>query len=124
MSSTISVYIENPKGSYKSFEIENDPLWKDYPLAGVTYPVDYGYLEGYVSEDGCDLDVFIGSGDLYGYIRIWRCDVPVETKFVLEVTRQEWEEVMETFRPVLKKATLFFTKENCITELKRFKRPV
>ncbi len=96
------IVIENPKGSYKSFEIENDPLWKDYPLRGVTYPVDYGYIGGYESEDGHDLDVFIGSGDLYGYIKIWRCDVPVETKIIMNVREEEWDEIIMIFSPVIR----------------------
>ena len=99
--------IENKKGSYKSFAIENDPLWEGYPLSGVTYPVDYGRIEGYRSEDGEDLDVFVGSGSLNGYIRIWRCDVPLETKFVCKVTKEEWEQIIATFSPVLKKSLLF-----------------
>jgi inorganic pyrophosphatase len=78
----LAICIENPKGSYKSFEIENDPVWKDYPLKGVTYPVDYGYIENYRSEDNQDLDVFVGTGESNGYMKIWRCDVPAETKFV------------------------------------------
>lgn len=101
------IVIENPKGSYKSFEIENDPVWKDYPLAGVTYPVDYGYIDGYKSEDGHDLDVFVGSGDLNGYIKIWRYDVPIETKFAMDVTEKEWNEIIAIFSPVIKVKKLF-----------------
>ncbi len=105
--SKLKIVIENPKGSYKSFEIENDPIWKDYPLAGVTYPVDYGYIEGYQSEDGENLDVFLGSGNLNGYIKIWRCDVPIETKFTIDVSQDEWDEIIKTFSPVIKEKVLF-----------------
>lgn len=105
------IVIENSKGSYKSFEIENDPVWKNYPLAGVTYPVDYGYIEGYKSEDGHDLDVFVGSGTLNGYIKIWRYDVPIETKFALNVTQKEWDEIVEIFSPVIKEKKVFDTTE-------------
>src|SRR3989338_2309838 len=103
----LKIIIENPKGSYKSFEIENDPVWKDYPISGVTYPVDYGYIEGYKSEDGHDLDVFVGSGKLNGYIKIWRYDVPIETKFVTNVSRAEWDKIIETFSAVIKEQVLF-----------------
>ncbi len=105
------IVIENPKGSYKSFEIENDPVWKDYPLAGVTYPVDYGYIDGYKSEDGHDLDVFVGSGILNGYIKIWRYDVPIETKFALNVTQKEWDDIIKTFSPVIREQKVFDTTE-------------
>ena len=102
----LKVVIENPKGSYKSFEIEDDPVWKDYPLSGVTYPVDYGYLEGYKGEDGHDLDVFVGSGSLRGYIMVWRYDVPLETKMVMDVTEQEWDEITNIFSPVIREKLL------------------
>ncbi len=88
------IVIENKKGSYKSFETENDPVSSTYPLKGVTYPVDYGYIEGYKSEDDEDLDIFIGSGDRYGMIKVWRLDVPIETKFITNVTEKEYEETL------------------------------
>jgi inorganic pyrophosphatase len=45
MIKTKEIVIEQPKGSYKSFEIQGDQLWKDYPLEGMTYPVNYGYVK-------------------------------------------------------------------------------
>lgn len=99
--SKLKITIENPKGSHKSFEIDNDPLWKNYPLSGVTYPVDYGYIAGYASEDEAELDVFMGSGNLNGYIKISRMDVPEETKFFIKLTHPELNNVLEVFHPVL-----------------------
>lgn len=116
------IIIENPKGSYKSFEIENDPVWKDYPLTGVTYPVDYGYIDGYKSEDSHDLDVFVGSGNLNGYIKIWRYDVPIETKFAIDVTEKEWNEIITIFSPVIKEKKLFDTKEQFEESLALYER--
>lgn len=115
--------IENPKGSYKSFEIENDPVWKDYPLVGVTYPVDYGYIKGYASEDGHDLDVFVGSRTLNGYIKIWRYDVPIETKSVMNVTENEWQAIASIFKPVLRENKIFNTKREFDKFLSYYKRP-
>ena len=103
------IVIENPKGSYKSFGIEHDPVWKNYPLSGVIYPVDYGYIEGYKSEDDHDLDVFIGSGGLNGYIKIWRYDMPIETKVALDVTKKEWNAITKIFSPVIREKKLFDT---------------
>lgn len=116
----LKIVIENPKGSYKSFEIENDPVWKDYPLAGVTYPVDYGYIENYFSEDAHNLDVFVGSGEINGYIQVWRFDVPIETKFVFNVTNSEWEKILQAFAPVLKNQKIFSNKEDVFKELSNF----
>ena len=114
------IVIENPKGTYKSFEIEGDPLWEKYPLAGVTYPVDYGYIGGYESEDGHDLDVFKGSGDRHGFMKIWRYDVPIETKFAINVTQEEWQEILEIFKPVITESGLFETDDDLLNKLDEF----
>lgn len=79
--SSYEISIENTKGSYKSFKTENDPVWHSYPLKGITYPVDYGCIEGYEGEDGAELDIFVGNGDKNGYIKVRRLDVSAETKF-------------------------------------------
>ena len=118
----LSIFIENPSGSYKSFEIEGDPIWKDYPLSGVTYPVDYGCINGYKSEDDQDLDVFVGSGGINGYIKIWRCDVPIETKFVIGVTEKEWDEIINIFNPVIKEKYVFVSDEEFRTNLNNYAR--
>lgn len=97
------IIIENPKGSYKSFETEGDPVRNTYPLKGVTYPVDYGCIEGYEGEDGAELDIFVGNWNLNGYIKVRRLDVPEETKIFVKLTQKELEEVLEVFKPVLVK---------------------
>lgn len=109
--SKYKIIIENQKGSYKSFEIENDPVWSEYPLKGVTYPVDYGCIEGYIGEDGAELDIFVGTGNLSGYIRIWRIDVPIETKFFAHLTIEELEEVKKVFAPVLREVEILSDRE-------------
>lgn len=118
----LSIVIENRQGSYKSFEIEHDPVWKDYPLKGVTYPVDYGYISGYKSEDNQDLDVFIGTGTLRGFIKVWRCDVPIETKFVINVAESEWNQILKIFAPVIKEHHLFKDDEEYRNTLNTYKR--
>ncbi len=91
--------IENLRGSYKKFA---DTL-EEFPLLGVTFPVHYGYIEGYTGEDGHDLDVFIGSGDIHGIIRMNRDDAVggVETKMIIYVTEKELEDIKEAYRPVI-----------------------
>ena len=98
---SLPIIIENPKGTYKSFQTEGDPVWEKYPLKGMTYPVDYGSIEGYVGEDGADLDIFVGTGDLSGYIKVSRMDVPEETKFFTHVSDEEIESIKKAFQPVL-----------------------
>ncbi|MEK9131996.1 MAG: inorganic diphosphatase, partial [Patescibacteria group bacterium] len=91
------VTIENLKGTYKSFGDDDTK----YPLKGITYPVDYGYIKGYVGEDGDPLDVFVGTGEVSGFIRVWRLDVPSETKIFLDVTPTELDAIVGAFKPVL-----------------------
>jgi hypothetical protein len=107
----LKIVIENPKGTYKSFETEDDPVWKDYPLKGITYPVDYGYIDGYKGEDGDDMDVFVGTGDKFGFIKVWRLDVPEETKFFANLTQEELDSVVKEFSPVLISHSMFSEEE-------------
>ena len=99
LSLELKFVIENPKGSYKKFA---DTL-EQYPILGVTFPTHYGYIDGYVSEDGHDLDVFIGSGGIHGVLRVNREDVPggVETKLMLYVTENEYMEIEKAYALVI-----------------------
>lgn len=99
MLSELKFVIENPKGSYKKFA---DTL-EEYPILGVTFPTHYGYIDGYISEDGHDLDVFVGSGDQYGIMRVNRDDVPggTETKIMLYVTSDEYTAIESAYAPVI-----------------------
>lgn len=118
--SQYKITIENPKGSYKSFETENDPVWNSYPLKGITYPVDYGCIEGYRGEDEAELDIFVGSGDKNGYIRVWRLDVPEETKFFMKLTDEELNDVLKVFEPVFLKYEIL-DNESFVSGIERFK---
>ena len=91
------------KGDYKQFKDPNDPVLKNYPIDGVTYPVNYGYLPGYTAEDDDDLDVFFGSGNQYGHIAVNRPDVAggVERKMLYRVTPDELAAIENAFKPVL-----------------------
>jgi len=112
----LNITIENKAGTYKSFHTEGDPIWDKYPLKGVTYPVDYGYIEGYTGEDDADLDVFIGSGNLNGYIKVWRLDVKEETKILKNVTQAEIDAIINEFKSVITSTGIFTNK----TEFEKF----
>ncbi len=118
---SFKIEIENPAGTYKSFQTEGDPIWGSYPLKGVTYPVDYGYVYGYRGEDGAGLDIFVGSGKLNGFIKIWRLDVPEETKFFKDLSEGELAKVLETFGPVLVSHQVISDPDNFIEQIERFK---
>ena len=105
----LKLVIENLCGTYKKFA---DSL-EEYPLLGVTFPTHYGYIDGYIGEDTHDLDVFIGSGDLYGVLKMKRDDVEggLETKILLFVTSKEYEQIKIAYQPVLEKITTLTEKE-------------
>ena len=93
--------VEKRAGEYKDF----GNVGNAYPLKGVTYPVDYGEIDGYVTEDGAKLDLFVGtSGDVnhFGFIRVSRPDLPDgEHKFYICLTDDEEEAVLQEFGPAL-----------------------
>lgn len=91
------IIIENPKGTSKHFG-------DDYPIQTMTYPVDYGYLPGYMGEDEAELDFFKGTGKEHGSFQVWRPDVKgeLETKFYYGLTPEEREKVLTAFRPVIR----------------------
>jgi len=89
-------HIEKREGEYKDFGLpEDDP----YPLRGVTYPCNYGYVDGYKGEDGAELDFFMGEGgDRSGYIVVSRPELPHgEHKFYTNLTDDQVEKVLKEF---------------------------
>ena len=113
-----SFRIEKRAGEYKDFGNVGD-----YPLKGVMYPVDYGDIEGYIGEDGANLDVFKGiSGNCCGYIKVSRPELANgEHKFYLDVTGEEEKAILEQFAPVLITSHRFDTKEELIAAIEEFK---
>jgi hypothetical protein len=99
--------IDVPKNQYYDFELAPGST---YPLAGVTYPVDYGHIEGYTTEDGHELDLFVGSqtdGEL-GYVVVDRgANTPDEHKFFLQLSISDLQEVLSQLKPVLIKQERF-----------------
>lgn len=117
--SDLKLIIENPSGSYKKFADSLD----EYPILGVTYPTHYGYVEGFASEDGHDLDVFIGNGTSYGFMQVRRDEIKggIETKFFFGVSQAEIKSIKEQFRPVIAKIKTF-NQTDFLNALQKFKR--
>jgi hypothetical protein len=118
----LKIVIENPKDTSKVFRRKSsgDPAWNNYPLCGVTYPVDYGYINGFRGEDKMHLDVFVGRGDIFGYLAIWRVDVPSETKFFARVTRADLERILKAFEPVVLESKTM-SEDEFMAEIERFR---
>ncbi len=87
----------------------------------MTYPVDYGYIQGYKGEDGAGLDLFEGTGDINGFIQVWRLDVPKETKFFIGLTSGELKRVLSVFDPVLVDYKIL-EDESFISEIEKFRK--
>ena len=113
----LKIVIENLRGSYKKYA---DTL-EEYPILGVTFPVHYGYIDGYIGEDTHDLDVFVGSGDIHGIMRVNRDDVVggVETKLIIYVTEKEFDEIKEIYTLVINEIKKV-SEEEIINLLPRF----
>ena len=112
------IVIEYVRGAYKKFVNSLD----EFPILGVTFPTHYGYIQGYESEDGHDLDIFLGSGEIHGFIRVNRRDVPggIETKIILYVTETEFEQIREAYKIIIHEMKTM-TEEEILEYIKQFK---
>jgi hypothetical protein len=115
-----SFRVEKQAGEYKDFGDVGD-----YPLKGVTYPVAYGDIEGYVGEDGANLDIFMGNqGKVCGYIKVFRPELADgEHKFYLNVTDEEEQAILEQFAPVIMKGHRFETEDELYAAIEPFRVP-
>ena len=97
-----SYELDVPASTYYDFEL---PEGSDYPLAGVTYPVDYGNMPGYTAEDGHELDLFVGNqiDGLMGSVIVFRGHTsPDERKFYVALDQKQLEEILNQLQPVLR----------------------
>ncbi len=113
------IVIENQKGSYKKFADSLD----EYPILGVTFPCEYGYIEGYKGEDDADLDIFLGSGNTFGYMTVRRDDARggLETKILYKVSNEEIEQIKEEYGPVLDSVTILNSEQEILDYIQKFK---
>lgn len=118
-----SFQMDKKRGEYKQLRDPAHPTLKNYPIEGVTYPTDYGSLPGYIGEDGDDLDVFRGTGNLHGIIQVKRPDAigGIETKFIINVTSQEHAAIVYAFKPVLANDSELFDHAELLRRLFIFK---
>jgi hypothetical protein len=111
--------VEKHAGEYKDFgNSADDP----YPLTGVTYPVDYGDIEGYLGEDGANLDVFMGrDGTILGFFTVMRPELEEgEHKFYVNLTEDEEKAVLKEFEPVVLEHGRFQSMNELIAAIQPF----
>ncbi len=119
-----SFVIDVPANEYYDFEL---PANSTYPLKGVTYPVDYGHIEGYTGEDDHELDLFVGSNPngVIGYVLVFRGDDrPDEHKFLVGLTEQELAMVQDQLEPVLVGHDTFSNLNDLLDAIKKYKDKV
>jgi len=117
-----SIVIDQPKGSYQDYKIKEYKALRNYPMAGVKHPTDYGYIKGYTAEDEDGLDVFTGTGKLQGLLTMYRPDVKgnSETKTYMGLTKKELKDVKKEFKPVIRTHVPLKTKQ-FVKAIKKFK---
>ncbi len=101
--------VECQAGEHKDFGLSPEST---YPLKGVTYPVDYGEIEGYKTEDAAKLDLFVGTVDngIRGYILVQRPEFEGgEHKFYINLSPEEEASVLKAFEPVIIESGRFET---------------
>lgn len=116
-----SFVIDIQANDYYDFEL---PVGSDYPLPGVTYPVDYGHILGYTSEDGHELDLFAGqtSDGLVGSIKVFRGkDRPDEHKFYVALHPEELAGILSELKPVLLKHSPLQNLDDLLLEVEKYK---
>lgn len=116
-----TVVIENEAGTYKDFHL---PPGDTYPLPGILYPVDYGYLPGYIGEDGHDLDIFVGTDVVgaLGYMVMDRGEViGDEHKYYIGMTDGEVASVLKVYEPVLLEHVALSSLAELTTSIDQFK---
>jgi len=111
-----SAVIDQPKGSYKHFGLKN------YPLKGIKYTTDYGYLPGHTGEDKAELDFFRGTGKKQGTLLFHRPDVKggKETKTYFNMSTKELSRIRKDLAPILLDHTAM-SQKRFAEELKKFK---
>lgn len=113
--------IEKHMGERKDFGLAPDD---PYPLKGVTYPSDYGDIEGYIGEDGANLDFFIGNGGAnYGFIRVYRPELENgEHKFYVKLTDEQVVGVLSEFDPVLIEHVALDSEQSLLQAIQPFRK--
>ncbi|MGF7229671.1 MAG: hypothetical protein ACQR33_06875 [Candidatus Saccharibacteria bacterium] len=114
-----TIFIEMQRGDYKDFGSASD-----YPLKGVTFASEYGYLPGFTGEDGVELDFFVGSraNGLCGSFTVFRPELKDgEHKFYIAMTEDELTETLEEYKPVILKHEPLQDVRELLREIQGFK---
>ncbi len=115
--------VDLPANQYKDFELPPDST---YPLRGVTYSVDYGYLPNHTGEDTHELDLFMGNstGGRCGSVLVDRgSGAPNEHKFYAALSDIEVEQILDELDPVLVAHSKLESLDKLLEEIAAFRNP-
>ena len=114
-----TIFIEMRPGERKDFGAA-----ADYPLKGVTFVTEYGYLPGYTGEDGADLDFFVGSqkDGLCGSFTVYRPELKHgEHKFYVCMGEEELAVTLKEYASVVMKHDALANMNKLVLEIEQFK---
>lgn len=114
-----TIFIEMRPGDHKDFGAA-----PDYPLKGVTFVTEYGYLPGYTGEDGAELDFFVGSqkDGLYGSFTVYRPELKQgEHKFYVCMGEEELAATLKEYAPVVVKHEPLEGMAELLSKIEQFK---
>lgn len=116
-----TIFIEMQPGQYKDFG-NNDA--SSYPLKGVTFAAQYGYLPGFTGEDGAELDFFVGTqpDGLCGSFVVFRPELlDGEHKFYVSLSEDELQKTLKEYAPVVLKHESLQNVEQLIMAIESFR---
>jgi hypothetical protein len=114
-----TIFVEMHPGDHKDFGAA-----QDYPLKGVTFVTEYGYLPGYTGEDGADLDFFVGSqkDGLCGSFIVYRPELEHgEHKFYVCMGEEELAATLKEYEPVVVNREPLNSLDELLLEIEKFK---
>jgi len=114
-----AIFVEMQPGDYKDFGSASD-----YPLRGVAFVTQYGYLSGYKGEDDAELDFFVGSQlhGLCGSFVVFRPELANgEHKFYIAMSKDELRKTLEEYKPVVLAHKPLTNTDALLEEIKEFK---
>ena len=114
-----NIFIEMRPGDHKDFGAA-----PDYPLKGVIFMTEYGYLPSYTGEDGAALDFFVGSklDGLCGSFTVYRPELKNgEHKFYVCMGEEDLAATLKEYEPVVVKHEPLEGMAELLSKIEQFK---
>jgi hypothetical protein len=122
MSPFDKIVIEQHRGTYNP-PVDDGDLFT-YPLEGLTFFFDYGYIPDFPAEDGNPTNVFVGTGDLNTFMVIDAPTLPggKETKVLYQVTLEEFHGIIAIHHAIVITTYFAFMSDEAVIDKLRLDR--